>query len=196
MYRKILVLFGLTLSPVLPSSDILAQCEVSTLAGSGTAGFVDGPAAEAQFFRENHAIRKITPAGEVTTLAGSGVAGFADGPGAEAQFDGADGLDVDIAGNVYVADFNNHRIRKITPASVVTTLAGSGITGFADGTSVEAQFSGPAGVATDSAGNVYVGDANNHRIRKITSAGGVTTLAGTGTAGFVDGPGCHRVIPP
>ncbi|MEI6781111.1 MAG: cadherin-like beta sandwich domain-containing protein, partial [Verrucomicrobiota bacterium] len=179
---------------------------VSTFAGSGTGGFADGTGAAAQFNapngvaldsagntyvadNSNNRIRKITPAGVVTTLAGSGTAGFADGTGTAAQFNVPNGVAVDSAGTVYVADNNNNRIRKITPAGVVTTLAGTNISDFADGTGTAAHFRNPAGVAVDSAGSVYVGDSMNNRIRKITSAGVVTTLAGTNTGAFANGTG-------
>jgi len=178
---------------------------VSTLAGTGIRGHADGTGTEAQFYfptgvavdssgnvyvadSDNHRIRKITPAGVVSTFAGTGSAGHADGTGTEAQFNYPTGVAVDSSGNVYVGDLDNHRIRKITPAGVVSTLAGS-TEGFADGIGTEAQFQGPFGVAVDSSGNVYVTDANNHRIRKITPAGVVSTFAGTGTAGFADGTG-------
>jgi serine/threonine protein kinase, bacterial len=140
---------------------------------------------------ENNTIRKITPAGVVTTLAGTvGVIGSADGTGAAASFHFPQGIATDSTGNVYVADFSNNTIRKITPAGVVTTLAGTApppslggphavMGGSADGTGAAAGFNGPTGIATDSAGNLYVGDTNNQTIRKITPAGAVTTLAGT-----------------
>ncbi|VDB00582.1 FIG01132568: hypothetical protein, partial [Olavius algarvensis spirochete endosymbiont] len=89
------------------------------------------------------------------------------------------GVAVDSSGNVYVADSVNHRIRKITPAAVVSTFAGTDSEGFADGTGTAAQFNHPLGVAVDSEGNIYVADYGNHRIRKITPAGVVSTFAGT-----------------
>ena len=140
----------------------------------------------------NHTIRKITPAGVVTTLAGTaGVTGSTDATGAAARFNSPLGVATDDAGNVYVADFGNHTIRKITPAGAVTTLAGTaGVTGSTDATGAAARFSSPLGVATDSAGNVYVGDTNNNTVRKITPAGVVTTLAGTaGVTGSTDATG-------
>jgi DNA-binding beta-propeller fold protein YncE len=103
---------------------------------------------------------------QVTTLAGSDE-GFADGSGAEARFSGAVDVAVDAGGNVYVADSANHRVRKITPEGVVTTLAGSGEPGNADGPAGEAQFRAPEGVAVDADGNVIVADTGNHRVRKI-----------------------------
>ncbi|MCH6198943.1 YDG domain-containing protein [Aquiflexum sp. LQ15W] len=178
--------------------------QVSTLAGSSARGGAqDGQGTAAQFRRpvgvaldasgnvyvadqNNHRIRKITPAGVVSTLAGS-TAGFSDGQGTAAQFNTPFGVSLDTLGNVYVADFLNNRIRKITPEGLVSTLAGS-TRGFSDGQGTAAQFSSPTGVALDALGNVYVADVGNHRIRKITPAGGVSTLAGS-TTGFADGFG-------
>jgi NHL repeat len=137
----------------------------------------------------NNTIRKITPAGVVTTLAGTaGLTGSTDATGAAASFHLPTGVATDSAGNVYVADFGNSIIRKITPAGVVTTLAGTaGVIGSTDATGAAARFFSPGGVATDSAGNVYVADTSNHTIRKITPAGVVSTLAGTaGVIGSTD----------
>ena len=132
------------------------------------------------------------PPGYVTTFAGSaGLIGSTDATGSAARFKVPYGVATDSAGNVYVADWSSDTIRKITPAGVVTTLAGSaGQVGSTDATGSAARFSGPWGVATDSSGNVYVADRNNDTIRKITSAGVVTTLAGTaGQVGSADGTG-------
>jgi subtilisin family serine protease len=136
-----------------------------------------------------HRILKLTTAGDLTVLAGSGTAGFADGIGTNASFHSPAGVALDSAGNVYVADQENHRIRKITPAGVVSTLAGSGTAGFADGTGTSASFNIPTGVAVAVGGDVYVADNFNHRIRKITPAGVVTTIAGSGLSRFADGNG-------
>ena len=177
---------------------------VTTFAGSGAASFMDATGVAAQFNqpsgiardgsgnfyvadRQNNRIRRISALGVVTTFAGSGTAGSLDGTGAGAQFSGPTGVAVDGTGNVYVADFGSHRIRKITPGGVVTTLAGS-MGGFADGTGAAAQFQFPAAVAVDGAGNVFVADYLNHRIRRVTPVGVVTTLAGS-TGGFADGTG-------
>ena len=185
---------------------ITSAGQVSTLAGNGTEGFADGTGVAAQFRYPtgiawdisgnlfvadsgNHRIRTITPGGLVSTFAGNGTRGFADGLGGIAQFDSPCGLAIDGAGVVYVSERDGNRIRKITPQGIVTTLAGSGTAGFADGSGLAAQFNFPRGVTLDGAGNLYVADTGNHRIRKITPAGLVNTVAGTGTEGFLDGPG-------
>ena len=220
---------------------------VTTVAGSGVPSFADGGATAAQFDQpggvavdaagdvyvadsQNNRIRKITPQGAVTTLAGSGARGSADGPASSASFYLPYGLAVDSGGNVYVADLQDNRIRKVTPQGSVVTVtgstglhapqsvavggagnlfvadwgtsqiveitaqgsarvvAGSGQTGYADGLGTSAEFNSPAGIAVDSSGNIYVADTQNNRIRKITPGGMVTTIAGSGQAGFVDGP--------
>jgi hypothetical protein len=132
----------------------------------------------------------------VTTLAGSPSSrGNHDGAGSSAQFDNPSGVAVDAAGNVYVADMYNNSIRKVTSSGTVTTLAGSTTRGDADGTGSAAQFDNPTGVTVDISGNVYVADAFNATIRKITSAGNVTTLAGSaGIIGANNGTGINALF--
>ena len=135
-------------------------------------------------------IRKITPAGAVTTLAGTaGSTGNVDGTGAAARFAGPSSLAIDSADNLYVADSLNHVIRKITPAGVVTTLAGTaGSLGATDGTGAAARFNNPRGIVCAADGTLYVADTGNNSIRKIAADGAVTTLAGmTNTVGGADG---------
>ena len=193
---------------------VSAAGEVTTLAGNPgwfTYGSADGTGSTARFYQpagvavdnvgnvyvadtENHTIRKVSPVGTnwvVTTLAGSpGNPGFTNGTGSAARFFSPNGVAVDSVGNVYVADYFNHTIRKVSAAGVVTTLAGNtSITnsygdisgGYADGTGSAARFDRPAGVAVDSAGTVYVADSYNNTIRKVSAAGMVTTLAGNTT---------------
>ena len=188
---------------------------VTTLAGTaGLTGFANGAGAAARFNfpqgiavdaagnvyvadSDSSTIRKITPAGVVTTLAGtSGLTGIVNGTGAAARFNNPQDLAVDAAGNVYVADTGSNTIRKITPAGVVTTLAGAaGLTGGFDGTGTGAQFDSPQGIAVDASGNIYVGDTFNDVIRKISPAGVVTTLAGTvGIGGATDGRGAAALF--
>jgi sugar lactone lactonase YvrE len=179
---------------------------VSTLAGGKTQGYLDGASASAQFNgphgiaidgngtiyvtdQSNQRIRKRTQDGQVTTLAGSGQQGYLDGPGSSAQFNSPADVAVDKAGNVYVADAFNNRIRKITSGGTVTTLAGSGQSGYVDGAGSSAKFDTPIGIAIDAGGKVYVADMGNQRIRTIAPDGTVGTLAGSGQQGTVNGPG-------
>jgi glucose/arabinose dehydrogenase len=177
---------------------------VATVAGDGSPGARDGAAAGASFGEpygvavgpdgsvyvsdagESNRIRKVTPLGEVQTLAG-GREGFADGAGAGAAFSTPSGLALDAAGNLYVADTGNNRVRRVTPEGVVTTLAGDGAAGFRDGAGTQAQFDAPVGVAVGRDGAVYVADTYNDRVRVIAKDGSVRTLAGTGTPGHADG---------
>jgi ATP-dependent protease HslVU (ClpYQ) peptidase subunit len=125
----------------------------------------------------------------VTTFAGSGTSGSTDGTGTAASFNYPYGLGLDSSGNIFVADFGNNKIRKITSTGVVTTFAGSGSIGSTDATGTAASFNGPIGIGLDSSGNLFVGDSFNNKIRKITSAGVVTTFAGSGSAGSTDATG-------
>lgn len=189
---------------------------VSTLAGSeGIRGYADGSERTAQFNGPqavavdisgnvyvadsgNHAIRKISVGGGVTTLAGAGgVSGNADGTGSSARFASPQGLAIDLRGNVYVADTRNHSIRKITPLGVVSTVAGAGFPGYADGSGRDAKFYAPSRIAIDPSGNLYVTDTGNNVIRKVTEFGVATTLAGSAerpgrgaqAASYADGMG-------
>lgn len=178
---------------------------VSTLAGSDSAGLVDGIGSIARFNypcgmvtdpagnlyvadHSNHVIRKITPEGIVSTYAGTGTAGLDDGHRSEATFNNPYGLAMDSDGNLYVGDVANHAIRKISTDGTVQTLAG-GRKGFSDREGDLAMFNHPYGIAVDAQKNVYVADSYNNRIRKITPAGSASTVAGNGNDGFVDGAG-------
>jgi sugar lactone lactonase YvrE len=177
---------------------------LTLVAGNGTAGFSgdNGPATEAQLNlpiglaidsagslyiadNANHRIRKVSN-GLITTVAGTGVLGFSgdNDLATQAQIGNPVGLAVDSAGNLYIADFPNHRIRRVSNG-VITTVAGNGTAGFGgdSGPATNALLNGPNGIAVDSAGNLYIADVNNERIRKVSN-GVITTVAGTGSAGF------------
>ena len=182
---------------------------VTTLAGSNTPGSGDGTGTAARFNypagvavlpdgnivvadTANHRIRLVTPAGVVTTLAGSGVPGLSNATGTAARFYNPARVAVIPDGSIlYVADATNNSIRKITyPACVVTSLAGSNVAAaYLDGTGTAARFSGPIGIAVLPDGNLVVSDGGNHRIRLVTPAGVVTTLAGSGSIGSDNGTG-------
>lgn len=135
-------------------------------------------------------IRKITPGALVSTIAGSaGNSGYVDANGSNARFNWPSGITVDSSGNLYVADFYNNVIRKITPSGDVSTYAGSGLQGYADGPALSAKFNEPAGVVADASGNIYVSDTIGNRIRKIYPGGVVGTVAGTGGSGANNGSG-------
>jgi trimeric autotransporter adhesin len=171
---------------------------ITTVAGNGTKGHSGdgGKAASAQLSRTggltvdsagslyiagDNRVRKVAPEGVITTVAGNGVQGFSgDGGKATAAQLTPTELAVDAAGNLYIADFLNFRIRKVTPDGTITTVAGNGIAGFSGdgGKATSAQLSRPAGLAVDSADNLYIADEGNFRIRKVTPKGIITTVAG------------------
>lgn len=191
-YRQVHKIYKLTKTSVL-----------SLFAGSGVNGSADGTGASASFSfptgittdatgniyvsdQGSHLIRKITPAGVVSTIAGSGVAGEKDGTGKQASFNFPNGMIIDAAGNIIVGDEEGTTIRKVTQAGVVTTIVKK-TTSVVNGDAKIATFNQPTGVVTDATGNIYVADAGNNLIRKITPAGMVSTFAGTGSKGNDDG---------
>ena len=136
----------------------------------------------------NHRIRKVDATGTITTIAGTGERDFGGdgGPAVRAALYFPSGVAVDGAGNLYIADTYNHRIRKVDATGTITTIAGTGERDFSgdEGPAVEAELYDPYGVAVDSAGNLYIADTGNHRIRKVDATGTITTIAGTGERGF------------
>lgn len=181
-----------------------AEYRIATLAGNSEYGLIDGQGTSA-FFRNpegvaahpegyliitdrtNNAIRKLDMEGNVTTILGSGNNGFQNGPVATATLDYPWKSCVDKFGNIYVADRNNHAIRKIDTQGNVSTVAGTGTAGYKDGPGETAQFDQPIDVAVDENGVLYVADNNNHLIRKIATDGQVSTIAGNGERGYRDG---------
>jgi sugar lactone lactonase YvrE len=140
------------------------------------------------YFTTGNTVFRLTTDGLLTRIAGNSRPGFSGdgGPAVRAQLSSPVGLALDAAGNLYIADSGNHRIRRVAPNGVIVTVAGSGAAGFSGdgGPAASAQFSAPTGVAVDSGGNLYIADTGNHRVRKVTPDGIVTTVAGNGTATF------------
>ena len=185
----------------------LASGVITTVAGGPTPGFGGdgGPAVAARLQDPkavwvapsgdvyiadsgNERIRRVNPAGTISTVAGTGVAGYSGdgGPALAAQFDGPRGVAGDSAGNLYVADDNNNRVRRIDSSGVVSTVAGTGPAGFSGdaGPAGSAQLNHPRGVAVDGRGNVFIADTMNARIRMVDTAGVISTVAGCGRHGF------------
>jgi sugar lactone lactonase YvrE len=206
MKRWMTGLSGLVCGGCMLGAAFGAPTEIYTWAGTGP-GCADGTGTTARLFHPervtkdaagnfyisdsyNHTIRKMTAAGVVTTLAGlAGNSGNANGTGSTARFSFPAGLVVDVSNNVFVADCSNNSIRKITPAGVVTTVAG-GTYGTNDGTGAGASFSSPRGIGIDTSNNLFVADTGNSAIRKVGLSGVVTTLAGiTRITGTADGTG-------
>ncbi len=184
---------------------ITSSGQVTLFAGIDTPGYQDGPAKSARFNAiygiiadtlnnlyvtdGNLVIRKIDTNGIVSTLAGSNHPGNADGTGSVARFAFPYGITIDPGQNLYVTDKINNNIRKITPLGLVTTIAGNGQSGYSDGNGLNASFNSPGGIGIDTLGNLFIADEQNHRIRKITPDGEVSTFAGNGVNESINGTG-------
>ena len=192
---------------LLGASPAQAQGTITTVAGNGQPGYSGdgGPATAASLSgavgvavdaagnlyiadTSSNRIRKVTPGGTITTVAGNGGAVYSGdgGPATAASLNWPSGLAVDAAGNLYIADNHNHRIRKATAGGTITTAAGNGQQGYSGdgGPATAASLNSPYAVAVDSAGNLYIVDSNNNRIRKVASDGTITTAAGNGQQGY------------
>ena len=201
------LLIVLSLGLLTTAVALAAAGDISTVAGTGTAGFGGdgGPATSAQlnipravavdssgnlFIADwgNGRIRKVDTSGTISTVAGNGTAGFSGdgGPATSAKLNIPRGVAVDSSGNLFIADWSNGRIRKVDTSGTISTVAGDGTFGFGGdgGPATSAQLSFPTGVAVDSSGNLFIADTANHRIRKVDTSGTISTVAGNGTAGF------------
>ncbi len=187
-----------------------ASGTITTIAGIGTWGYSGdgGPAVQAQLGSPNgvavdaagnfyiaeanlYRIRRVDASGTITTIAGTGTWGYSGdgGPAVQAQLGFTEGVAVDSAGNLYIATGN--RIRRVDGSGTITTIAGTGVETYGgdNGPALQAQLNYPAGLAVDSAGNLYIADSLNHRIRRVDASGIITTIAGSGDAGFVSSGG-------
>jgi uncharacterized protein (TIGR03437 family) len=189
---------------------------LSTVAGNGGLEFISygsigdgGPASNAGFYypgavvvdaagdvliadTSNNEVRKVSPNGTITALAGTGASGYTGdgGPATSARLAGPSGLALDAAGNLYIADNSNNRIRKVSPSGMITTVAGNGILGYSGdgGAATSAELAYPNAVAVDSSGNLFIADSGNFVVRKVTAAGVISTVAG-GASGPALGDG-------
>jgi sugar lactone lactonase YvrE len=194
---------------ILPFTNAQAQTyDIKTIAGNGTAAFAgdNGNATAASLNNPggvcadasgniyiadvtNNRIRMVTTSGIITTIVGNGTAGFAGDNGAAtaAELKSPSGLGFDLSGNLYIADEGNYRIRKVTTAGIITTVAGNGTKGYSgdNAAATAAELNNPSGVAAlDLAGNLYIADQDNNRVRMVSAGGTITTVAGNGTYGF------------
>jgi uncharacterized protein (TIGR03437 family) len=181
---------------------------ISTVAGNGTSGFSGdgGPATSASLYcpfgvavdaagnlfiadTYNYRVRKVSPGGIISTVAGNGSLGFFSGdggPATSASLNWPYGVAVDAAGNLFIADYNNYRVRKVSPGGIISTVAGNGAYKFSGdgGPATSAPLSHPSGVAVDAAGNLFIADTYNNRVREVTAGGIISTVAGNGSQGF------------
>jgi uncharacterized protein (TIGR03437 family) len=180
---------------------------ITTVAGNGGVGYSgdNGPATSAQLYdpngialdasgilfiadEYNQRVRKVGPDGIITTVAGNGTAGYSGdgGPATGAQLNDPNGIALDASGILYIADTDNSRIRRVGSDGTITTVAGNGTGGYSGdgGLAAKAQLNGPKGISIDATGNLYIADTNNNRVRKVSTAGAITTVAGNGALGY------------